>query len=121
MEIYNGIKLTVGYSPENLQALMTAYNIKKATVYRHIGRVRSHFERYLLPVSNDQHITMAHADWLKVLELIEQTKTEKVEQLRAAKRKRDTNRMRQAAHMMQVNELRKQGKAGTRSELKPRN
>lgn len=114
----NGIKLNIGYTPENLNALLGAYKITRASAYRHLGKARSNFDRYLLPVDDAQHISMNHKDWLKFMELVDQVKIKRLEELTEKKRKREARRLKQAAHMMQVNELRKQGKAGTLKDLR---
>ena len=114
----NGIKLNIGYTPENLNALLGAYKITRASAYRHLGKARSNFDRYLLPVDDVQHITMNHKDWLKFMELVDQVKAKRLAELTEKKRKRDARRLKQAAHMMQVNQLRAQGKAGTLKDLR---
>lgn len=114
----NGIKLNIGYTPENLNALLAAYKITRASAYRHLGKARSNFDRYLLPVDDERHITMTHKDWLKFMELVDQVKAKRLAELTEKKRKRDERRLKQAAHMMQVNQLRAQGKAGTLKDLR---
>ena len=114
----NGIKLQIGYTPENLNTLLAAYKITRASAYRHLGKARSNFDRYLLPVDDVQHITMNHKDWLKFMELVDQVKAKRLAELTEKKRKRDERRLKQAAHMMQVNQLRAQGKAGTLKDLR---
>lgn len=114
----NGIKLQIGYTPENLNALLAAYKITRASAYRHLGKARSNFDRYLLPVGDECHITMTHKDWLKFMELVDQVKAKRLAELTEKKRKRDERRLKQAAHMMQVNQLRTQGKAGTLKDLR---
>lgn len=114
----NGIKLQIGYTPENLNALLAAYKITRASAYRHLGKARSNFDRYLLPVGDERHITMTHKDWLKFMELVDQVKAKHLAELTEKKRKREQRRLKQVAHMMQVNQLRAQGKAGTLKDLR---
>lgn len=114
----NGIKLQIGYTPENLNALLAAYKITRASAYRHLGKARSNFDRYLLPGSDERHITMTHKDWLKFMELVDQVKAKHLAELTEKKHKREQRRLKQVAHMMQVNQLRAQGKAGTLKDLR---
>jgi hypothetical protein len=46
------------------------YNLKQKNVREVLGKGRNTFSRYLYDSDNTNHVTMAHADWLKLLQYI---------------------------------------------------
>lgn len=57
----------LGYTPNNLRVLLKDHQLTQKTAREVLGKARSTFARYLLEVNNPNHVTMAHADWLKLL------------------------------------------------------
>lgn len=58
-----------GYTPKNLRCLLVKNRLQQKDVYVHLGKSRNIFARYLLDVEDKNHVSMAHKDWLKVIEL----------------------------------------------------
>ncbi|WP_336040648.1 hypothetical protein [Acinetobacter calcoaceticus] len=59
-----------GYTPNNLKALLAENNLTQKEAYTFLGKGRNTFGRYLLDVDNKNHVSMAHKDWIKLLELL---------------------------------------------------
>lgn len=60
----------LGYTPSNLRRLLATYNLKQKNVREILGKGRNTFSRYLYDSDNTNHVTMAHSDWLKLLQYI---------------------------------------------------
>ena len=56
-----------GYTPENLRRLLGQSNLSQKEAREIIGKGRNTFSRYLYDVSNHNHVTMSHVDWLTLL------------------------------------------------------
>lgn len=60
----------LGYTPSNLRMLLAINNLKQKDAREVLGKGRNTFSRYLYDSYNNNHVTMAHADWLKLLQYI---------------------------------------------------
>lgn len=60
----------LGYTPENLRRLLDQNDLSQKEAREIIAKSRNTFNRYLYDVSNHNHVTMTHADWLKLLDYI---------------------------------------------------
>lgn len=59
-----------GYTPENLRRLLEESGLSQKEAREIIGKGRNTFSRYLYEVSNHNHVSMAHVDWLTLLEYV---------------------------------------------------
>lgn len=57
----------LGYTPKNLRRLLEESNLTQKEAREIIDKGRNTFSRYLYDVDNHNHVTMAHSDWLKLL------------------------------------------------------
>lgn len=63
-------KHELGYTPANLRAFLKENNISQNTAREYLGlKGRNTFSRYLYDVTNKNHVSMSHTNWLKLLEL----------------------------------------------------
>ena len=65
----------LGYTPHNLKTLLNKSGLKQKTVYQYLGKSRPAFERYLLSVEHEDHVSMNHRNWLKIIELVNEKDT----------------------------------------------
>ena len=60
----------LGYTPKNLRRLLEESGLSQKEAREIIGKGRNTFSRYLYDVSNHNHVTMSHMDWLTLLEYV---------------------------------------------------
>jgi hypothetical protein len=63
-----------GYTPNNLKNFLNEHNLTQKDAYTFLGKGRNTFARYLLEVDNKNHVSMAHRDWLQLLEIVNENK-----------------------------------------------
>lgn len=59
-----------GYTPSNLRMVLAINNLKQKEAREVLAKGRNTFSRYLYDSDNINHVTMAHSDWLKLLQYI---------------------------------------------------
>ena len=64
----------LGYTPNNLRRLLKESNLTQKNAREIIGKGRNTFSRYLYEVSNHNHVSMSHIDWLTLLEYVHDQK-----------------------------------------------
>ena len=57
----------LGYTPKNLRRLLEESGLSQKEAREIIGKGRNTFSRYLYEVSNHNHVSMAHVDWLTLI------------------------------------------------------
>lgn len=65
-----------GYTPDNLRRLLAENNLSQKEARAIIGKGRNTFSRYLYDADHHNHVTMAHADWLKLLVFLKPNSSE---------------------------------------------
>lgn len=60
----------LGYTPENLRKIIKDNGLAQKEVYELLGKTRAAFSRYLMPSDNKYHVSMNHADWIKLLNYV---------------------------------------------------
>lgn len=57
----------LGYTPKNLRRLLEESGLSQKEAREIIGKGRNTFSRYLYDVDNHNHVSMAHVDWLTLI------------------------------------------------------
>ncbi len=63
----------LGYTPKNLRRLLEESGLSQKEAREIIGKGRNTFSRYLYEVSNHNHVSMAHVDWLTLIKHVNKT------------------------------------------------
>ncbi len=63
----------LGYTPKNLRRLLEESGLSQKEAREIIGKGRNTFSRYLYEVSNHNHVSMAHVDWLTLINHVNKT------------------------------------------------
>lgn len=69
-KVMNDQNFELGYTPNNLKKILLQNNLLQKDARVVIGKCRNAFSRYLYDVSNPNHVSMSHSDWLKILEYV---------------------------------------------------
>lgn len=60
----------LGYTPKNLRRLLEESGLSQKDAREIIGKGRNTFSRYLYDVDNHNHVSMAHVDWLTLINYV---------------------------------------------------